>query len=86
MPDRLGRFGWHTSARAESISQRVSPSTSGKAFGRSPYTSLVDVNTNGDVGAWRRAASSIASVPTAFTPKSVPRSRAAQSRDGCAAA
>ena len=64
----------------------MSSSTSGSSLGASPYTLLVDVKMNTAPGQCLRVASSTASVPFAFTVKSVCGSLAAQSCDGCAAA
>src|SRR5258708_14715238 len=69
-----------------SSSQRDSCSTSGKKFGVSPYTLLVDVKMNTASGQNCRVASSRCSVPQAFTSKSVSGSSAAQSCDGSAPA
>ena len=59
---------------------------SGRRLGVSPYTLFVEVKMNGTSSACLRVASSITSVPFAFTVKSMIGSLAAQSWDGCAAA
>ncbi len=73
--------GWPSAS-----SHLVSSSTRGRWLGLSPYTLLVDVNTNTASGHHRRVVSNISSVPLAFTVKSVRGSRAAQSCEGWAAA
>ena len=74
------KYSWSSGS-----SRRVSSSTSGRWFGRSPYTLFVDVKTNVASGLCRLVASSRLSVPFALTVKSVCGSDAAQSCEGCAA-